>query len=629
LVLLLSLSGLFIDYNFPTIVKHLSRERRLSLDLGNGTCEWTGANKMDAKLNPHGTLFASYPGSGMRLAWQMTEGATGIQVGDDFFYSGHTINGLVKTQYPHPEGIWSYGKAMSQVILLVRNPRWNIPSYHSTLYELEYAHDYNVAYDNVYTLFTRRGNMTNWIKWRDYRIEDEINLWALQIDFWMEGGSQFWENLDFERAGQYPFGYRTQLQRPWPLDEHCRNDLDCVAKAVISYERLKAPETGPGELRKITDLLRYKKKISVISDETMDCVWNETWVNAPEKRNENRDSGGPAAEDYTFTMHQMEAMLAKVIFMKNKYSTGDWALNRPARDLVVIFHSYINEISGEIANMQTSPTPTPAPVADLLQYKRDQVAWYNTIGKGNKYAKDIVQHMSAYWPMVEDRYNGTEPQPIPCQTDYNPENLAPIEKEWLNEHNTRRTEFYRRHELPPKDLEWSKDLADSAQTYAERLANDNTTGCWLQNRLDGDQYGTQNMALNKGDTTASPSEVLQAWHDEEILLDSMTLVGYKFHAAMLLFRSSHYMGCGQAWKEDESNPGEKCHFHVCRYMGPGNCFLEAFIDVYPNFLKLMPENCMEKWPDNYWVCSAISDYASSICQSPPLLPMYPKDKCQD
>jgi len=639
-ILLLNLSGLAIDYHFPGIARMLSLEYGV-LDNGDGTCQWHGAKKLDPNSKPHGTLFASYPGSGMRLVWQMTEGATGIQVGDDFFYSGKTINGIVKTQYPHPEGIWSYGTAMNQTVLLVRNPRWNIPSYHSTLYELEYAHDYKIAYDNVFTLFSRRAPMSNWVQWRDYRFEDEIDLWAWQIDFYMEGGSKFWQELDFERAGQYPFHYYDDTEKPWPKDAHCKYDISdgCEPKAVVSYERMKDPATGPGELRKITDQLRFKRDMTVLSDEIMDCVWNETWKDAPEKRNDNRDAGGndgefpSASSDYMFTVHQMQTILAKVIIMKNKYSknsadTGgkDWVLHPVARDLVKILHSYINEISAELGALYSDPSPTPAPQADLIAYKQAQVAWYNEIGKGNKYAKDIVQHMSAYWSKVKDLYNGTEPAALGCDSNYTTENLTPTEKEWLEEHNTRRTTFYDMHELGPKDLEWSMDLAESAQNYAEILANQ--SGCFLESRLNNDQYGTQNLGLNRGNISAAPSDVLEAWHDNEIILSNMTLVGKKFHASMLLFRSSHYVGCGQASKEDERNPGDMCHFHVCRYTGPGNCFLEAFIDVYPNFKKLMTDNCMEKNPGNYWVCSAISDHASTICQELPHLPMYPKDKCE-
>jgi len=631
-VLLLSLLGLAIDFKISgksvrrlTIVDQLIRtERKASIDLGNGDCEWTAAEKMDVARNPYGTLFASYPGAGMRLTWQMAQGATGINVGDDFFYSGK-LGGLVKTQYPHPEGIWSYGKNMDQTILLIRNPRWNIPSYHTLLFELEYAHDYVVAYDNVFTAFSRRAPIENWLKWRDYRFEDEINLWAWYIDFYMEGGPQFWHNLDYERAGQYPFRYNRESEKPWPVDAHCRVDVTdgCEPKAVVSYERLRDVDKGPEELRRIIDTIRYKKEMNtVLSDDAIECIWLETWNKAPEPRNEDRDGGGTLAEEYVFTIHQMEEILAKLMALKNVYSKGDWVTHLPARELVKNFHDYIKEVSEELALMYTDQPPTQAP---SVGSQKALVDWYNTLGRGNRHAKDIVQHMASYWGLVGDAYGDPTPAPTPCPEDYAGPDLTATEQEWLDQHNSRRTTFYALHNMTASDLLWSPELGASAQGYAEKLAAQQD-GCWLQQRLDGDEYGTENMAMNRGDTMGTPSDVLGSWHDDEIFLNNMTLTGMKFHATQVLFRSSKYVGCGQATKTDETT-GEQCHFHVCRYIGPGNCFLEAFIDVYPHFHSFFYPNCMEEHEDNYWICSTLSEHAATICQEPPHRPMNPSDPC--
>eukprot|EP00546_Thalassionema_frauenfeldii_P005488 CAMPEP_0178923478 /NCGR_PEP_ID=MMETSP0786-20121207/16739_1 /TAXON_ID=186022 /ORGANISM="Thalassionema frauenfeldii, Strain CCMP 1798" /LENGTH=615 /DNA_ID=CAMNT_0020597973 /DNA_START=52 /DNA_END=1896 /DNA_ORIENTATION=- len=605
-LLILCLLGLAIDFHVSKQnVRRLSivdyvvprNNRKVSIDLGGGDCEWTKAEKMDITKNPYGTLFASYPGAGMRLAWQMTEGATGINVGDDFFYSGK-LGGLVKTQYPHPEGIWSYGKNMDQTILLIRNPRWNIPSYHTLLFELEYAHDYVVAYDNVFTAFSTRAPMENWIKWRDYRFEDEINLWGWYIDFWMEDGPQFWHSLDYERAGQYPFRYNRESEKPWPLDAHCRVDVTegCVPQTVVSYERLKDPLQGPEELRRIADIIRYKKEMTMVSDEAIECIWNATWYNAPEPRNEDRDAGGTLADEYKFTIHHMEEMLAKIVLMKDKYSTGQWVMFKPARELVKNFHEYIKDISAELAEMYANPPPTQAP---SIGYDKALVDWYNTLGRGNRHAKDIVQHMASYWGLVSDEFN-TDPTPAPtaCPEGYTGPDVTPTEQEWLDEHNLRRKNFYDLKNLTEANLKWSSELAASAQNYANKLAAQEN-GCWLQERLDGDEYGTQNMALNVGSATATPSQILEVWYDQQIDLVNMTLLGMKFHATQVIFRSSKYVGCGQATKTD-AETGEQCHFHICRYLGPGNCFLEAFTDVYPTFHSLLPPNCMEEHPDNYW-----------------------------
>eukprot|EP00547_Thalassionema_nitzschioides_P008767 CAMPEP_0194226858 /NCGR_PEP_ID=MMETSP0156-20130528/42553_1 /TAXON_ID=33649 /ORGANISM="Thalassionema nitzschioides, Strain L26-B" /LENGTH=858 /DNA_ID=CAMNT_0038959323 /DNA_START=129 /DNA_END=2707 /DNA_ORIENTATION=- len=833
-VLLLGLVGLVIDSKVSNQFL-----RRMSIEYENGDCEWTGSEKVDLNLKPYGTLFASYPGAGMRLTWQMTEGVTGLDVGDDFFYSGK-LGGIVKTQFPHPEGIWSYRREMDQVILLVRNPRWNIPSYHTLLYELEYAHDYVVAYDNVYTAFSTRAPMDNWIKWRDYRFEDEINLWAWQIDFYMENGPQFWDNLDYERAGQYPFRYKTEAEKPWPTEEHCANDITetCKPKAVISYEKLKDPYDGPDELRKIADLIRDKKAMdstlsekllivsglrpdelrkiadlirdkkamdSTLSDKAINCIWLETWEKAPEPRNEDRDAGGITAGEYLFSIKQMSEIMAKLIFMKNKYSNGVYVLDLPARDLVRALHTYINQVGGELGDMYKNPPPTPAPsvgsakalvdwyntigrgnrhdelrkIADLIRDKKAMdstlsdkainciwldtwdkapeprnedrdaggiqadeylfsihqmeeimakllfmknkystgewvlvlpardlvrnlhmyiqsvaeelggmyknppptqapsvgsakalvvgttllgeemggmyknppptqapsvgsakalVDWYNTIGRGNRHAKDIVQHMASYWGLVEDLYEQEPtPAPTPCPTDFTGYNLTDTEQEWLDQHNIRRTAFFELKGLPPKNLTWSRDLQTSAENYAQKLADEAEptaeAGCWLPNRLGGDQYGTQNTAMNRGLEIATPTNLLESWYDNEIdfttEFPNITLHGPKFHATQVIFRSSKYVGCGQATKTNPAN-GEICNFHVCRYLGPGNCFLEAFTDVYTSFHSLFQEeDCMSKpeHADNYWICSVMSDHASEICQDPPELPVKPKDEC--
>lgn len=523
---------------------------------------------------------------------------------------------------------------MDQAILLIRNPRWNIPSYHTLLYELEYAHDYVVAYDNVFTAFSTRAPMDNWIKWRDYRFEDEINLWAWYIDFWMEDGPQFWHNLDYERAGQYPFRYNYETEKPWPIDSHCRIDITegCKPKAVISFEYLRDPITGPEELRRISDVIRYKKEMdTMVSDEAINCIWLETWNKAPEPRNEDRDGGGILAEEYKFTIVQMEEILAKLIFMKNKYSNNEWELDLGARELTRNFHAYIKETSIELGQMYADPPPTQAPSAGS---HKALVDWYNSIGRGNRHAKDVVQHMASYWGIVEDIYDADPtPAPTACPPGGPDLNLTATQQEWLDQHNIRRTAFYNQMNLTDAPLKWSPALGESAQNYANKLANQEE-GCWLLDRIDGDQYGTHNMAKNMGPEMATPTEVLEAWHDYELNMtnpEEPHLQGMKFHATQVLFRSSKWVGCGQATKTHINNSTgevEQCNFHVCRYIGPGNCFLEAFIEVYPSFSSLFQEeDCMERFPDNYWICSVMSDHAATICQEPPLIPMKPSDEC--
>ncbi len=48
----------------------------------------------------------------------------------------------VKTSWPHHEGNWNWGSQMDQVLLLVRNPRWAIPSYQYVIYTMFHTCSY-------------------------------------------------------------------------------------------------------------------------------------------------------------------------------------------------------------------------------------------------------------------------------------------------------------------------------------------------------------------------------------------------------------------------------------------------------------------------------------------------------
>eukprot|EP00957_Ditylum_brightwellii_P114257 8711949-Ditylum_brightwellii.AAC.1 len=66
-------------------------KRKLSIDLGGGRCTWADAVPAGENADIYGTLFASYPGGGMRATWQQAEGVSGIQVGDDFHLGGSGV----------------------------------------------------------------------------------------------------------------------------------------------------------------------------------------------------------------------------------------------------------------------------------------------------------------------------------------------------------------------------------------------------------------------------------------------------------------------------------------------------------------------------------------------------------
>jgi hypothetical protein len=148
--------------------------------------------------------------------------------------------------------------------------------------------------------------------------------------------------------------------------------------------------------------------------------------------------------------------------------------------------------------------------------------------------------------------------------------LTETEIKWLNGHNDRRRKYFADNGLGPKDLKWSQSLEKSAQNYANRLLElGGDSKCVIQHGYDGDEYGGENLHTNWGTSistvSASPDEVLNGWYDEEINLP----YGQNAHATQVVFRSTHYVGCGQSQKKLSN--GGKCFINVCRYLSPGNC----------------------------------------------------------
>ena len=167
-----------------------SEHRQLAKDLGGGDCDIEPlADFEEAAEGSVKTLLKSYPGSGKRFTWQVIKGMTNHEVADDWDFSGFLKHNplTVKTSWPHKEGVWSWDDEMDQVILLIRNPRWALPSYHAMRSELNYSEHWLGSYARLDMVYTIRPVVTDWIVWREENFETEIENWANHIDFWMEG----------------------------------------------------------------------------------------------------------------------------------------------------------------------------------------------------------------------------------------------------------------------------------------------------------------------------------------------------------------------------------------------------------------------------------------------------------
>ena len=123
------------------LIKALKSRRKLSLNHGNGTCEWRAAIQYTDNGFPTDTLFkktiiAGYPSGDKRLTFTQLEGLTGLSARDewDFKFLGMTNQPFIKANYPHHEGIWGWGDVGDQVLLVVSDIKKVLVEYHDILW---------------------------------------------------------------------------------------------------------------------------------------------------------------------------------------------------------------------------------------------------------------------------------------------------------------------------------------------------------------------------------------------------------------------------------------------------------------------------------------------------------------
>ncbi len=117
------------------------KSRSLSLNLGNGMCElvaaiqWTD-NGFPSDTNFTKTIVAGYPSGDKRLTYLQMEGLTGLSARDEweFAFLAHTNQPFIKANYPHHEGIWGWGDAGDQVMLVVSDLKKVLIEYHDILW---------------------------------------------------------------------------------------------------------------------------------------------------------------------------------------------------------------------------------------------------------------------------------------------------------------------------------------------------------------------------------------------------------------------------------------------------------------------------------------------------------------
>lgn len=310
------------------------------------------------------TLIAGYPGGSKRIVYNQFEGLTGLSVNDE--WPNGTVKPnfpFMKANYPHHEGLWTWGDAMDQVVLVMRNPRHAIIEYHDVLNDIAYANTAEAAYNLSDNLYQNRAPVDKYMEWRNNRTLNEIDWYSWFIDYWMEGGlmrdimsHKYTTHAHFKRQTQ-PGPY-TESGRAYDdmvgnmtvepaNDPHCVNELKCAPVAIISVEHILDHQLGANESAKIGAVLDDNQGVTVIAPEARACVWRELVVNFKGVRN-MLDRGGPPLSSYTFTTVMYQKMLDELNRLKTKYSAPEWAVKPIVQDLLSIIDEYIDDISLQI-----------------------------------------------------------------------------------------------------------------------------------------------------------------------------------------------------------------------------------------------------------------------------------------
>jgi len=357
----------------PKMHNDFSIKRKLVTSLGNGDCEWVDGIHVnqDPDFELFSTAVVAFPGAGKRIAFLQLEALTELTTKDDFWLERDTDitnYAFFKTQYPHHEGIWSWGDKCSQSVYLLTNPRMALLTYLFILHEIHYAKVWETAYVHLDRVFTMRAPTEDWIKWRDIRVSAEIHWWSWHIDYWMEGGllrDMFTHELTtpkhFLRI-MAPTVYTEAELRAWQskltnvqptYDTHCNGgDMNnCRPTVIASYERMMDPSTGPQEVAKFTAVIEGKAGIEFVEQAARQCAWEKIVIEKASGRRDTRDREGPPIEDYIFTPTHLDAMMGELERIRDKYSASEYSSNKVANELVEYIEEYITDLQTDMDNM--------------------------------------------------------------------------------------------------------------------------------------------------------------------------------------------------------------------------------------------------------------------------------------
>jgi len=353
-------------------------------------CRWVEPEMVNQTEDLFSTILVAYPGSGKRAAFLQLEGLTQLLTQDDWSLNDRPKDAkyaFIKTQYPHHEGVWAWGAKGNQTIYVLQNPRTALQTYMFLLHEINYSTSWWDSYTRVDKTFTLRPNVDEWQDFKNARFFREIHGWSWHLEFWMENGlfrdiftheittTQKMDALMnpsiYTEAELIAFETDEDIDATW--DHHCdggKDMVDCRPVAMVSYEKIIDPSTGPLEIAKMAAVIQGKKGIDVVQKDAWKCVWNkvvalkETGVRLEGDR-EGPDR--PEMEEYVFTEEEVLIIIGELNRLRTKYSAPTWQAAALMSSILVEYldeyiadqYAYLAELSTEDSSEDSAEDSTP------------------------------------------------------------------------------------------------------------------------------------------------------------------------------------------------------------------------------------------------------------------------------
>ena len=124
--------------------------------------------------------------------------------------------------------------------------------------------------------------------------------------------------------------------------------LECHPVALVTYEKLIDPGTGPTEMAKIATAMQNKNGFSVIGSETWPCIWSAVMDEHP---NAKRNGKGPSNGAYAMNSTHLQIIMNETEYIIDKYSGAEWADDAIASELVSVVTEYHNTNAAELATV--------------------------------------------------------------------------------------------------------------------------------------------------------------------------------------------------------------------------------------------------------------------------------------